>query len=116
MNPKYFKDKIYVELNESCEYMKKCIDSLKINPNWSEIFKRMSDDRYNHAVELYKIFMDIYVGSNDQGTYLNSLRDMIVGMFADKTRLIDGYKATYDLVTGSSEPHDEETDNGDNTN
>ena len=112
MNPKYFKDKIYTELNESEEYMKKAIDSIKSYSKWSYTFKVMSDDRYSHAEQLFKMFMELYVDSKDQETYLNSLRDAIVEMFASKTRLIDGYKATYELIGGLTEPDNEETSNG----
>lgn len=102
MNPKYFKDKIYVELNESLEYMKKAIDSMKSHPKWSFTFKIMSDERYDHAENLYKMFLELYLESNDQETYLNSIRDAIVEMFAKQTRVIDGYKATYDVLAESS--------------
>jgi len=98
MNPKYFKDKIYTELNEAQEYMKKAIDSIKSHPKWSFAFKIMSDERYDHAENLYKMFLELYLESNDQETYLNSLRDAIVEMFATKTRSIEGYRATYDIL------------------
>lgn len=98
MNPKYFKDKIYTELNESCDYMKKSIDSIKSYPKWSYTLKVMSDERYAHAEQLYKMFMQLYLDSTDQETYLNSLRDAIIETFSVKTRLIDGYRATYDLI------------------
>ena len=110
MNPKYFKDKIYAELNESQEYMKKAIDSIKSHPKWSYTFKVMSDERYAHTEQLYRMFMELYLELTDQETYLNSLRDAIVEMLAEKTRLIDGYRATYDLFMGSLEP--EEINNG----
>ena len=103
MNPKYFKDKIYIELNESHEYMKKSLDSIKSHPKWSVIFKMMSDERYNHAERLYKMFLELYLESTDQEIYLNSLRDIIVEMFASITRTIEGYKATYDILTENSE-------------
>lgn len=108
MNPKYFKDKIYVELNEALEYMKRSIDSVKSYPKWSYTFKVMSDDRYSHAEQLYKMFLELYLISNDQETYLNSLRNTIVEMFAEKTMLIEGYRATYDIFAKTSE---EETGN-----
>ena len=106
MNPKYFKDKIYVELNEAQEYMKKAIDSIKSHPKWSFTFKIMSDERYDHAENLYKMFLELYLESNDQEAYLNSLRDVIVEMFATKTRSIEGYRATYDIL---AKPSEEET-------
>ena len=109
MNPKYFKDKIYMELNESLDYMKKAIDSIKSHPKWSFAFKIMSDERYDHAENLYRMFLEMYLESKDQEAYLNSLRDAIVEMFASKTVAIDGYKATYDILAESSE---EETING----
>ena len=108
MNPKYFKDKIYVELNEAQEYIKKSLDSIKSHPKWSYTFKVMSDDRYSHAEQLYKMFLDLYLESDDQETYLNSLRDAIVEMFASMTRKMDGYRATYDILANNSE---EETGN-----
>ena len=112
MNPKYFKDKIYVELNEAQEYMKKSLDSVKSHPKWSKIFKEMSDDRYSHAEQLYKMFLELYLESTDQEAYLNSLRDTIVEMFASKTRSIEGYRATYDILAETSEKEiiDEERD------
>ena len=106
MNPKYFKDKILVELNESCEYMKKAIDSMKSHPKWSSAFNVMSEERYAHAEQMYRMFMELYVASDDHETYLNSIRDAIVETFASKTRLIDGYRATYDLIKGSEETGD----------
>ena len=103
MNPKYFKDKIYVELNESLEYMKKAIDSMKSHPKQSFTFKIMSDERYDHAEHLYKMFLEFYLESKDQETYLNSLRDAIVEMFAKQIGLIDGYKATYEVLEETSD-------------
>lgn len=110
MNPKYFRDKINVELNESCKYMKKAIDSMKSYPKWSYTFKVMSDERYTHAEQLYRMFMELYLDSKDQETYLNSIRDAIIETLTSQTRLIDGYRATYDLINNSSEL--EETNNG----
>ncbi|MBP5595056.1 MAG: hypothetical protein J6Y02_06715 [Pseudobutyrivibrio sp.] len=112
MNPKYFKDKIYVELNESQEYMKKSLDSIKSHPKWSPIFKTMSDERYAHSEQLYKMFLELYLESTDQENYLNSLRDAIVEMFASKTRSIECYRATYDILAENSEKEitDEERD------
>ena len=103
MNPKYFKDKIYTELLESCEYMKKAIDSVKSHPKWSYAFRIMSDERYAHVEQLYRMFMELYLESTDQETYLNSLRDTIVETLATKTRLIEGYRATYDLIVNPTE-------------
>ena len=103
MNPKYFKDTIYTELNASQEYMKKAIDSMKSHPKWSHTFKVMSDERYAHAEQLYKMFMELYITSTGQETYLNSLRDAIVETLASQTRLIDGYRATYDLINDPEE-------------
>jgi Fic family protein len=114
MNPKYFKDKIYTELNASCDYMKKAIDSMKSHPKWSYIFKVMSDERYAHAEQLYRMFMELYLDSNDQETYLNSIRDAIIETLTSQTRLIDGYRATYDLINSSSES--EETNDGNSNN
>lgn len=98
MNPKYFKDKIYIELNASQEYMKKALDCVKSHPNWSQTFKVISDEKYDHAGQLYKMFLELYLESKDQGNYLNSLRDAIVEMFASITRTIEGYRATYDML------------------
>ena len=109
MNPKYFKDKIYTELLESCEYMKKAIDSVKLHPKWSYTFKIMSDERYAHAEQLYRMFMELYLESTDQETYLNSLRDTIVETLATKTRLIEGYRATYDLIVNPAEETQDES-------
>lgn len=114
MNPKYFRDKINVELNESCEYMKKAIDSMKSYPKWSYTFKVMSDERYAHAEQLYRMFMELYLDSKDQEAYLNSIRDAIIETLTSQTRLIDGYRATYDLINSSSES--EETNDGNSNN
>ena len=103
MNPKYFKDKIYEELLNSLDYMKKSIDHCKSNPKWSYTFKVMSEDRYDHAEQLYKMFLDLYLDSTDQQAYFNSLRDAIVEMFASMTRNIEGYRATYDVLAKVSE-------------
>ena len=111
MNPKYFKDKIPAELEASYEYIKKAIDSMKSHPDWSYTFKVMSDERYAHAEQMYKMFMELYLDSKDHETYLNSIRDVIIETFASKTLMIEGYRATYDLMNGSSEPQDEETGN-----
>ena len=110
MQPKNFKDKIAVELDTSCEYMKEAINSIKSYPKWSNRFRVMSEDRYEHAEQLYKMFMELYIDTKDQDAYMNSIRDAIVELFATKTRLIDGYRATYDLVVDSSESLEEETE------
>lgn len=103
MNPKYFKDRIFIELDESYEYMKKSLDSIKINNEWSNIFKLMSDDSYRHAIELYKMFMLLYTETKDQDNYMNSIRDVIIEHLAMMIQKIDGYKATYDLISNSEE-------------
>ena len=118
MQPKNFKDMIFVELTASNDYMKKAIDSIKSYPKWSNIFKDMSDDRFYHAEKLYKMFMEVYINTKDQDNYLNSLRDAIVEEFSNKTRLIDSFRATYDLINGSSEPlvEEEKENERNNTN
>ena len=83
--------------------MKKALDSIKSHPKWSYTFKIMSDERYDHAEQLYKMFLELYLESTDQKTYLNSLRDAIVEMFASMTRNIEGYRATYDVLAKVSE-------------
>lgn len=111
MNAKYFKDRIFRELDDSYEYMKKSLDSMKIDPEWSNIFRLMSDDSYRHAIELYKMFMRLYAETKDQENYMNSIRDVIIEHLAMMTQKIDGYRVTYDIVSVS-----EETSNGrDNT-
>ena len=54
------------------------------------------------------MFMELYLDTKDHDAYMNSLRDAIIEMFATKTRIIDGYRATYDLIIGSSELLEEE--------
>lgn len=103
MNVKYFKDRIFRELEDSYEYMKKSLDSIKINSEWSNIFKLMSDNSYKHAIELYKMFMGLYAETKDQDNYMNSIRDVIIEHLAMMTQKIDGYKATYDLLSISEE-------------
>lgn len=107
MNYKYLKDKVFGELDASYDYIKRSIDALKVCPEWSVIFKAMSDDRYRHAVELYKMFMHLYKETKEQDTYMNSIRDAIIENFASQTQKIESYKATYDLVTNSEEMSDE---------
>jgi len=107
MQPKNFKDKITSELDASCDYMKEAINYLKSYPKWSKNFNRMAEDRYQHAEELYKMFMELYIDTKDQDAYMNSIRDAIIETFATKTRYIDGYRATYDLIVGSEETQDE---------
>lgn len=102
MYPKYFRDKIYSELEASCSYLKKAMDSLKTHPEWGEKFKEMSDDRYKHALSLYAMFMDLYKESKDQDTYINSVRDNIIEGMASKSHILDGYKATYEVMSGTS--------------
>lgn len=107
MNPKYFKDRIFKELDDSYEYIKKSLDSTKIDLEWSNVFKLMSDDSYRHAVELYKMFMRLYAETKDQDNYMNSIRDVIIEQLSAMTQKIEGYKATYDLISSSEEMSDE---------
>ena len=109
MNPKYLKDKITVELESSYNYMKESINLIKVNKKWSNTFRVISDDKYEHAEQLYKIFMELYMDSRHQDTYINSIRDAVIETFAAKTRTIEDYRATYDLIT--EEPHIEEEQN-----
>ena len=104
MQSKNFKDRIATELDLSCDYIKESLNCMKSYQKWSEVLKNISDDKYNHATLLYKMFMRLYLDSKDHDTYMNSLRDAIIEMFAIKTRVIDGYRATYDLIIGSNEP------------
>jgi hypothetical protein len=108
MNPKYLKDKIFEELDLSYLYIKNAIDSVKVYSDWPEIFKAMSDSSYKHAIELYKMFMQLYKDSKEQDAYMNSVRDAIIDHLAAHTQKIENYKATYDLIIGSSEPPAEE--------
>lgn len=108
MQSKNFKDRITVELDSSYDYIKESLNCMKSYPKWSEVLKNISDDKYEHATKLYKMFMELYLDTLDHDAYINSLRDAIIEIFATKTRLIDGYRATYDLIIGSSEPPREE--------
>lgn len=102
MYPKYFKDKIYGELEASCTYLKKAMDALKSYPEWGEKFKEMSDDRYKHALSLYAMFMDFYKQSKDQDTYINSIRDSIIETIATQSHRLESYKTTYDIMSGKT--------------
>lgn len=102
MYPKYFKDKIYGELEASCSYLKKAMDSLKTHPEWGEKFKSMADDRYKHALSLYAMFMEYYKQSEDQDTYINSIRDNIIEIIATQSRMLESYRATYEVMSGKT--------------
>lgn len=108
MQPKNFKDRIATELDSSYDFIKESLNCMKSYPQWSETLKNISDDKYQHATQLYKIFMDLYLDMKDQDAYANSLRDAVVEMFASKVRKIDDYRITYDLIVGSSEPPKQE--------
>lgn len=100
MHPKYFKDKIYGELEESCSYLKRAMDAFKTNHHeWAEKFKSMSDDRYKHAMALYGMFMDLYKESKEQDTYINSIRDSIIEGIAAQSSILEGYKTTYEIMS-----------------
>ena len=115
IQPKWFKDKILGELDASYNYMKKAIDVAKHHPDWAYAFKVMSDDRYDHSEKLYKMFIDYYREDHPEQneSYMNSIRDVIIETLTDKTRLIDGYKVTYDLLIGSEEEIQNESDSTD---
>ena len=117
MQSKNFKDRIATELDSSYEYIKESLNCMKSYPKWSNVLKDISDDKYEHAKQLYRMFMDLYMDTKDHDAYMNSLRDAIIEMFASKTRMIDGYRATYDLIMGSGEPFnvEEENENGRDT-
>lgn len=108
MQSKNFKDRIAAELESSYDFIKESLNCMKSYPKWSEVLKNISDDKYEHATQLYKMFIELYLDTKDHDVYMNSLRDAIIEMFANKSRMIDGYRATYDLIAGSSEPLDEE--------
>ena len=108
MQPKNFKDRISAELDSSYDFIKESLNCIKSYPRWSETLKNISDDKYQHATQLYKMFMDLYLDTKDHDAYINSLRDAIVEMFASKVRKIDDYRITYDLIVGSSEPSAQE--------
>ena len=108
MQSKNFKDRIAAELDSSYDFIKESLNCMKSYPKWSEVLKDISDDKYKHATQLYKMFMELYLDTKDHDAYMNSLRDAIIEMFASKSRMIDGYRATYDLIVGSSEPLEEE--------
>ena len=113
MQSKNFKDRIVIELDSSYDFIKESLNCMKTYPKWSDVLKKISDDKYDHATRLYRMFMELYLDTKDHDAYMNSLRDTIIEMFATKTRIIDGYRATYDLIVGSEEPpnNDEETQN-----
>lgn len=112
MQSKNFKDRIATELESSYDFIKESLNCMKSYPKWSSILKEISDNKYEHATILYKMFMELYLDTKDHDAYMNSLRDTIIEMFATKTRNIDGYRATYDLIIGSTELlNDEETQN-----
>ena len=108
MRSKNFKDRIATELDLSYDFIKESLNCMKSYPKWSEVLKDISDDKYKHATQLYKMFMELYLDTKDQDAYMNSLRDAIVEMFASKVRKIDDYRITYDLIVGSSEPSTQE--------
>lgn len=98
MYPKYFKDKIYNELEATCAYLKKALDSSKNHSDWAEKFKQMSDDRYKHALTLYGMFMELYKESEERDTYINSIRDAIIDNITVQSQKIESYKMTYELL------------------
>ena len=101
MYPKTIKDEIFKELNNSCEYLKKAIDCIKLNTEWAKKFKAISDDKYKAALSLYGIFLEMYINSKESETYLNSLRDSIIDYITTLSQKIKSYKDTYDLLINS---------------
>ena len=57
MQSKNFKDRIIVELDSSYDFIKESLNCMKSYPKRSEVLKNISDDKYEHATQLYKIFM-----------------------------------------------------------
>lgn len=115
MNPKYFKDKIFEELNASVSYLKKALDSVNTYPEWAEKFKAISDDRYKNVLSLYAMFLQLYKDSKEPETYLNSIRDSIIEQIIEQSQKIESYKVTYDLLTDSLKSDKEITNERDTT-
>lgn len=103
MYPKYFRDKIAEELNASCDYLKKALDFSKEHVEWAKKFYSMSDDRYKHAIALYAMFIQLYKDSKETDTYMNSIRDGIIGNFNSYSNKVESYKMTYNLLIGLDE-------------
>ena len=101
MYPKYLRDTILQELNDSCEYLKKALDCIKRHPEWAKKLKLISDDRYKAAQSLYGIFLEVYKNSKESDTYMNSIRDGIIDNITIISQKIDSYKETYDFLIDS---------------
>ena len=114
MNPRYFKDKVCEELEDSAHYLKKAIDCFKMHPEWSNTFREMADGEQEHATDLYKMFMEMYTTS-DKREQLESARDTIMDCFSKHMRIIEDCKATLDMMMYEDQntkwipPHEEKT-------
>lgn len=106
MHPKYFKDKIIEELNAACDYLKKALDVAISHPTWAKKFVSMSEDRYNHVLYLYAMFMQLYKDSEDSDTYMNSIRDGIIDGISNTHQKMESYKMAYELLIGSSDSNE----------
>lgn len=111
MQSKNFKDRIMAELDSSYDFIKESINCMKSYPKWSETLKNISDDKYDHAMQLYRMFIELYLDTKDHDAYMNSIRDATIEMFATKSRKIDDYRITYDMIiTGSERKNEDERD------
>lgn len=103
MQPRYFKDQMYIEFEASVGYLKNAIDYIVSNPKWSMIFKQMSEARLRDANNLYKMFIEFYVESENKDAYLSSLRDAIMDVYSKENKKIDDLLAIYKMIADNQE-------------
>lgn len=103
MQSRYFKDQMYIEFEASIGYLKNAIDHVITNPRWSIIFKEMSEARLRDANNLYRMFMELYVESENKDAYLASLRDAIMDVYSKENKKVDDLLAIYKIVTNNQE-------------
>ena len=87
MDLHYFKEHLYDELNDACEYAKLGIELRGMTAEWSKMLMKMSEDELTHANDLYKMFTEyvqkISAPYSEQPKYVSDMVTEINSFYPD---------------------------------
>lgn len=102
MDLEWFKDKLKDELCGSKEYLKCAIEIKAMNPNWANMFIKMSDAELDHAMNIYKMFMEQYqtieTKFKEVPEYIVELRHKMTECYTSGSTTIANLKTAYNKM------------------
>ena len=102
MDLEWFKDTLKDELCGGKEYIKCAIETKMSNPNWSSTFLKMWEMKLDHAMNIYKMFIEHYQNietkTKEVPEYIVELKHKMTECYTNGATTIANLKNAYNKM------------------